>query len=178
VVIATDDLGVADRADITLIGSFSAATGHGQRALAERAERARKAGCPLVFVQLEVALNLPGERAASRLERLNSLARWHMTDRARFVGPSGGLTEFLSGLASHVDGVLFYPAVAAIDFPVLADAVLPALAASGLARVPGPADTTLREVLGLRRSANRFTGPARPADATETTNPARSAASA
>jgi len=172
VVIAADSLGVADRADITLVGGFSAVTGHGRQALAQRAERAREAGSPLVFAELEVALNLPGERAARRLERLNSLNFWHMTDRARFVGSAAALTEFLAGLAAHVDGVLFYPAQAAVDFPVLADDVLPALTASGLARVPDPDDATLRDVLGLPRPVNRFAEPARAA------NSVRSAVSA
>jgi alkanesulfonate monooxygenase SsuD/methylene tetrahydromethanopterin reductase-like flavin-dependent oxidoreductase (luciferase family) len=178
VVIAADELGVADRADITLVGGFSPATGHGQQTFAARAERARKAGGKLVFAELEVALNRPDERAASRLARLNSMDFWHVTDRGRFVGSADALTEFLAGLAAHVDGVLFHPAEAAVDFPILATDVLPALAASGLARVPGPDDTTLRDVLGLPRPASRFAGPARATDPTQATDPARSAASA
>jgi alkanesulfonate monooxygenase SsuD/methylene tetrahydromethanopterin reductase-like flavin-dependent oxidoreductase (luciferase family) len=178
VVIAADKLGVADRADITLVGGFSPAAGHSVRALADRAERAREAGSPLVFAELEVALTLPGERAASRLARLNSLETWHVTDRARFAGSAGALTEFLAGLADHVDGVLFYPAEAAVDFGVLTQDVLPALTASGLARVPGPDDATLRHVLGLPRPASRFAGPARAAGVTSSTDSARSAANA
>jgi alkanesulfonate monooxygenase SsuD/methylene tetrahydromethanopterin reductase-like flavin-dependent oxidoreductase (luciferase family) len=178
VVIAADSLGVADRADITLVGGFSAVTGHGQQALAQRAERARKAGSPLVFAELEVALDQPGERAARRLERLKPLGSWPMTDRARFVGSVAALIEFLAGLAAHVDGVLFYPAEAAVDFPVLTDDVLPALTASGLARVPATGDATLRDVLGLPRPVNRFTDRARAAKAAGATDSVRSAASA
>jgi alkanesulfonate monooxygenase SsuD/methylene tetrahydromethanopterin reductase-like flavin-dependent oxidoreductase (luciferase family) len=178
VLIAADSLGVADRADITLVGGFSAAAGHGKQVLARRAERAREAGSPLVFAELEVALNHSGERAARRLERLNSLGSWHMTDRARFVGSAAALTEFLAELAAHVDGVHFYPAQTAVDFPILADDVLPALAASGLTRVPGPDDATLRDVLGLPRPANRFADPVRAADAAGATGSVRSAASA
>jgi alkanesulfonate monooxygenase SsuD/methylene tetrahydromethanopterin reductase-like flavin-dependent oxidoreductase (luciferase family) len=163
VVIAADELGVADRADITLVGDFSATAGRGQRALAERAARARDAGSPLVFAELEVALNLPDGRAASRLARLDSLEPWRATERARFAGSASALAEYLAGLAAHVDGVLFYPAETAVDFPVLADGVLPELIASGLARVPGPDDTTLRDVLGLPRPASRFAGPTRSA---------------
>ena len=125
-----------------------------------------------------MALNRPGERAASRLARLNSMDFWHVTDRGRFVGSAGALTEFLAGLAAHVDGVLFHPAEAAVDFPILAADVLPALTASGRGRVPGPDNTTLRDVLGLPRPASRFAGPARAADRTHATDPARSAASA
>jgi alkanesulfonate monooxygenase SsuD/methylene tetrahydromethanopterin reductase-like flavin-dependent oxidoreductase (luciferase family) len=178
VVIAADSLGVADRADITLVGGFSAVTGHGQRAIAERAGRAREAGSPLVFVELETALNTPGQHAARRLTRLGSLDLWPMTDRARFVGSAAALTEFLAELAAHVDGVLFYPAQTAVDFPVLAGDVLPALTASGLARVPGPDDATLRDVLGLPRPVNRFADPAQAAPAAGAADSVRSTARA
>jgi hypothetical protein len=93
---------------ITLVGGFSARSGHGQRVIAERAGRARDAGSPLVFVELEVALNRPGEHAARRLTRLGSVDLWPMTDRARFVGSAADLTEYLAELAAHVDGVLFF----------------------------------------------------------------------
>jgi alkanesulfonate monooxygenase SsuD/methylene tetrahydromethanopterin reductase-like flavin-dependent oxidoreductase (luciferase family) len=165
VVIAADELGVADQADITLVSA------DGERDLAQRAERARYAGSALVFAELEVALDRPGERAESRLARLSSLDSWPAGGRARFTGAAGALAEFLGGLAAHVDGVLFRPAQAAVDFPVLAHEVLPALAASGLARVPGPDDATLRDVLGLPRPASRFTAAATAAAA----SPARSA---
>jgi alkanesulfonate monooxygenase SsuD/methylene tetrahydromethanopterin reductase-like flavin-dependent oxidoreductase (luciferase family) len=160
VVIAADALGVADRADITLVGGSSAGTGHGPQTLAQRAERAREAGSPLVFAELEVALDRPGERAVSRLDRLNSVDFWYASDRARFAGPTAGLTEFLAEFAAQVDGVLFYPAETATDLQVLAEDVLPALTGSGLARGPQPDDTTLRDVLGLSRPVNRFAGPA------------------
>jgi alkanesulfonate monooxygenase SsuD/methylene tetrahydromethanopterin reductase-like flavin-dependent oxidoreductase (luciferase family) len=165
VIIAPDSLGVADRADITLIGGFSPTIGHGPRVLAGRAGRAREAGSPLVFAELEVALDQPGERAANRLARLGSLAAWPATDRVRFAGSAEALTEFLAGLAAYVDGVLFHPAEAAIDFPILCGEVLPALAASGLTRTPGPEGGTLRDVLGLPRPANRFAHPVRSARA-------------
>jgi alkanesulfonate monooxygenase SsuD/methylene tetrahydromethanopterin reductase-like flavin-dependent oxidoreductase (luciferase family) len=189
VVIAADSLGVADRADITLVGGFSAVSGpnagagyeegagYHEQALARRAGRAREAGSPLVFAELEVALGTPGERAASRLERLNAVQAWPPAGRARFTGTPAELAEFLAGLAAHVDGVLFYPAETAADLPVLAGEVLPALAAAGRARRPGPDDATLRDVLGLPRPANRFARPAPAADQAAT-NTARSAARA
>jgi alkanesulfonate monooxygenase SsuD/methylene tetrahydromethanopterin reductase-like flavin-dependent oxidoreductase (luciferase family) len=163
VVIAADSLGVADRADITLVGGFTPAAGHGQQTLTARAERAREAGSPLVFAELEIALDQPGERASSRLARLNARQAWAPTDRARFTGSSGELAEYLAGLADHVDGVLCHPAELATDLPLLADDVLPALAAGGLASAagglasrPGSGPATLREVLGLPRPGNRF----------------------
>jgi alkanesulfonate monooxygenase SsuD/methylene tetrahydromethanopterin reductase-like flavin-dependent oxidoreductase (luciferase family) len=176
VVIAADSLGVADRADITLVGGFSALTGHGQRVIAQRAERAREAGSPLVFAELEVALDFPGERAHRRLARLNSLEPWRITDRARFSGSADALAEFLAQLAAHVDGVLCYPAETAADLPVLNDEVLPALTASGLARRPDPDAVTLRDVLGLPRPANRFANPARAAEPAGATDSGRNTA--
>jgi len=178
VVIAADSLGVADRADITLVGGFSARTGHGQRVIAQRAEHAREAGSPLVFAELEVALDVPGERADRRLARLNSLDPWRITDRARFSGSAAGLAEFLRALADHVDGVLCYPAETTVDLPVLADTVLPALTASGLARKPDADAVTLREVLGLPRPVNRFADPARAAEAAGADDFGRNTASA
>jgi alkanesulfonate monooxygenase SsuD/methylene tetrahydromethanopterin reductase-like flavin-dependent oxidoreductase (luciferase family) len=178
VVIAADSLGVADRADITLVGGFSARTGHGRQAIAQRAERARQAGSPLVFVELEVALDRPGEPADRRLARLNSSAPWRVTDRARFSGSAAALVEFLDGLSPHVDGVLFYLAETSVDLPVLADEVLQALTASGLAAGPAPDAVTLRDVLGLRRPVNRFADPARAAEPAGATDSGRSTASA
>jgi alkanesulfonate monooxygenase SsuD/methylene tetrahydromethanopterin reductase-like flavin-dependent oxidoreductase (luciferase family) len=156
VVVAGDSLGVADRADITLVGGFSPVTGPGPQALAARAAAARAAGSPLVFAELEVALDRPGERVAGRLARLGARQSWPATDRARFTGNAAGLRSFLADVAAHVDGVLFYPAETEADLPALAKDVLPALAADGLARRPGPEQATLREVLGLPRPANRF----------------------
>jgi alkanesulfonate monooxygenase SsuD/methylene tetrahydromethanopterin reductase-like flavin-dependent oxidoreductase (luciferase family) len=178
VVIAADSLGVADRADITLVGGFSALSGHGRRVIAQRAERAREAGSPLVFAELEVALDVPGGRADRRLARLNSSAPWRITDRTRFSGSAAALTEFLTELAAHVDGVLFYPAETTVDLPVLAGDVVPALTASGLARTPDREAVTLRDVLGLPRPGNRFADPARAAGAIGATESGRSTASA
>jgi alkanesulfonate monooxygenase SsuD/methylene tetrahydromethanopterin reductase-like flavin-dependent oxidoreductase (luciferase family) len=126
VVIAAEELGVADRADITLVGGLSESTGQG--ALAQRVRTARTAGSPLVFADLEVALS----------------------------GATDAFTERLAGLAAHVDGVLFRPADIAADFPVLVNDVLPRLAERGLVRTPGSDNRTLRDVLGLPRPANRF----------------------
>jgi alkanesulfonate monooxygenase SsuD/methylene tetrahydromethanopterin reductase-like flavin-dependent oxidoreductase (luciferase family) len=178
VVIAADSLGVADRADVTLVGGFSPATGHGRRAITERAERAREAGSPLVFIELEVLLNTPAERAARRVARLDSLDPWRVTDRARFAGSAADLAEFLAELATQLDGVLFYPAETAVDLPILADDVLPALTDGGLARVPGPDDATLRDVLGLPRPVNRFADPGRAARTASAADSVRSTASA
>jgi alkanesulfonate monooxygenase SsuD/methylene tetrahydromethanopterin reductase-like flavin-dependent oxidoreductase (luciferase family) len=173
VVIAADELGVASRADITLVGGSCGAAGYDEDSLARRADRAREAGSPLVFAELEVLLDRPGQPAAVRLAQLNAVQDWGAGDRARFAGPAGALAELLGRLAARVDGVLLHPAQVVADLPALAESVLPALAAGGQARFPGPGDATLRDVLGLPRPANQFaTGRA------TTTDPARSSARA
>jgi alkanesulfonate monooxygenase SsuD/methylene tetrahydromethanopterin reductase-like flavin-dependent oxidoreductase (luciferase family) len=156
VVIAPDSLGAADLADITLVGASPPADRLEAEALGRRAERARAAGSPLVFAELEVALSLPGASAATRLDRLDARQAWPPSGRLRFSGTAGELTAHLGRLAAQVDGVLLYPLETAVDLPILAQDVLPALAAAGLARVPGPGQVTLRDVLGLPRPANRF----------------------
>jgi alkanesulfonate monooxygenase SsuD/methylene tetrahydromethanopterin reductase-like flavin-dependent oxidoreductase (luciferase family) len=152
VIIAPDTLRAGDRADITLVGGTP-------QDLARRAAQAREAGSPLVFAELEVALDRPGEPAAARLARLGSAAAWPAADRPRFTGPASGLAGFLAGLGAAVDGVLLRPAETAVDLPALAADVLPALIADGVARAPGPDAVTLRDVLGLPRPVNRFAGP-------------------
>ena len=178
VVIAPDSLGVADQADITLLGA-SPPAGRPVEELGRRAEQARAAGSPLVLTELEVALNGPGENAATRLDRLDAAGARPAGGRLRFSGAAGELTDYLASLAAHVDGVLFHPVETAVDLPILARDVLPALAAAGLARVPGPGDVTLRDVLGLPWPANRYAGPVTPAGRTAAPiNPRRSPADA
>jgi alkanesulfonate monooxygenase SsuD/methylene tetrahydromethanopterin reductase-like flavin-dependent oxidoreductase (luciferase family) len=172
VIIAADALGLAGRADITLVGGFSAAAGYDAQAVARRAERARATGSPLVFAELEVLLDLPGQTAAGRLARLDDARAWGASDRARFTGPAGALAGLLDELADHVDGVVFHPAQVAADLPALVEGVLPALTADGRLQRPGPGDATLRDTLGLPRPANQFAAP--PA----ATDPARSTARA
>lgn len=155
VVIAPDDLDVADRADIVLIAAPDPA------AVAERAERARRSGAPRVFAEVDVVLDTDDAPAAARLARLDESAERKDTGRLRYVGPAAGLVELLRSLHGVVDGIRLHPAVLAADLPVLADRVLPALAAAGPHRPAAPGDT-LRAALGLRRPANRFAVPASP----------------
>lgn len=71
------------------------------------------------------------------------------------LGSPESLTGLLTELARSVDGIRLHPAVLADDLPVLADRVLPALAAAGLHHPPNPGDT-LHTTLGLPRPAGRF----------------------
>ncbi|MFC5744310.1 LLM class flavin-dependent oxidoreductase [Actinomadura rugatobispora] len=146
VVLAPDTLGLGGRADIALV----AAPDPG--AIEERAGRARETGVPLVFAEIEVVL---GATAAERAALLDEDTPWPDGGGLRFTGTAEELTRLLSSLADVVDGVRLRPAVLAADLPVLAGAVLPALAAAGLHRPPEPG-ATLRAALGLPRPANRF----------------------
>jgi hypothetical protein len=117
-----------------------------------------------VFAELEVALDRPDERAASRLARLGARQSWPATDRARFTRAAADLRALLADLADHVNGILFYPAATTADLPALAEDVLPRLAADGLARLRGPKQATLmaQQLLEALRARTR----AVPAEAT------------
>ncbi|WP_433250700.1 LLM class flavin-dependent oxidoreductase [Actinomadura nitritigenes] len=150
VVLAPAALGLGARADIALVG------GHDTAALAERAAEAREAGAALAFAEIEVVLGGTDASAAARAVRLEESAAWPDTGRFRYVGSAGGFARLLRSLAGTVDGVRLHPAVLAADLPLLAEHVLPALAAAGLHRPPATG-ATLRDALGLPRPANRFT---------------------
>ncbi|GLZ43134.1 LLM class flavin-dependent oxidoreductase [Actinokineospora sp. NBRC 105648] len=126
VVVAAEGLGVD--ADITLV-------------------TAPKAGPGLVFAELDVVLDTD-EPAADRLGRLDDAEPWHST-RIRHVGSAAGLVRLLDELRGAVDGVRLHLAELALDLPVLAEHVLPAL------DLP-PQRETLRATLGLGKPANRF----------------------
>ncbi|MGF6883059.1 alkanesulfonate monooxygenase SsuD/methylene tetrahydromethanopterin reductase-like flavin-dependent oxidoreductase (luciferase family) [Nocardia sp. GAS34] len=115
----------------------------------------RASGATLVFVDLEVALDLPGRPAADRLAELNAHCPAESGARLHFSGAPGELIALLTRLSRHVDGVRLHPAVIDEDLPVLARAVLPALFRTGVAHRPVPGGT-LRANLGLDRPANRY----------------------
>jgi alkanesulfonate monooxygenase SsuD/methylene tetrahydromethanopterin reductase-like flavin-dependent oxidoreductase (luciferase family) len=148
VVLAADELDVADRADIVLVSGSDVA------AVVAAAARAREAGAGMVFAEVEVVLDA-AEPAIERLARLADASPWPAAGRLRQVGSATGLVELLRRLADAVDGVRLHPAVLTVDLPVLAEQVLPALAAAGLHRAPRAGDT-LRSTLGLPRPVNRF----------------------
>ncbi|WP_410631466.1 LLM class flavin-dependent oxidoreductase [Amycolatopsis sp. cmx-4-83] len=138
VVVAADDLAEAARPDVVLVG------GAGLGDVRTRAVRARAAGAPLVFAELEVLL---GPDAPD--------GPWPRGDRLRYTGSAAGLAELLGWLATSVDGVHLRPGVPATDLPVLIGEVLPALRGEGLLIPPEPG-TTLRSSLGLRRPESLF----------------------
>jgi alkanesulfonate monooxygenase SsuD/methylene tetrahydromethanopterin reductase-like flavin-dependent oxidoreductase (luciferase family) len=152
VVLAADELDVADRADIVLVSGSDLA------AVVAAATHAREAGAAMVFAEVEVVLDA-AEPATPRLALLADSTPWPAAGRLRHVGSATALVELLRRLADAVDGVRLHPAVLAVDLPVLAEQVLPALAAAGLHRAPRAGDT-LRSTLGLPRPANRFAIPA------------------
>ncbi|MFI9387011.1 LLM class flavin-dependent oxidoreductase [Kutzneria sp. NPDC052558] len=139
VLLGGDELDVARQLDVVLVaGDLDT--------LRDRAALARAAGAPLVFAEVEVSLD------EGVLGALDEHTRWEPGARLRQIGSPRELAHLLSQLASVVDGVRLHPAVLAVDLPVLAEQVLPALA--DLRRPPRPGDT-LRSTLGLPRPANR-----------------------
>lgn len=154
VVLAPDPLDADAHADVVLVERPDLA------AITARAARARQAGAPLVFAEVEVVLDAD-RPAAERLALLDEATVWPRGDRLRHVGSPAALLDLLRELAAVVDGVRLHPAVLAVDLPVLAEHVLPALAAEGRHRAPRSGDT-LRDTLGLPRPANRFAAAAAP----------------
>ncbi|WP_328609400.1 LLM class flavin-dependent oxidoreductase [Amycolatopsis sp. NBC_00345] len=140
VVLAAEDLADVVRPDLVLVGGTDAED------LRRRARRAREAGAPLVFGELEVLLE-PGEPAGSD--------GWPPAGRARYTGSAAGLAALLEQLSADLDGVRLHPAVLATDLPLLGREVLPELRRLGLLAPPEPG-ATLRATLGLARPENRF----------------------
>ncbi|MCW2603145.1 MAG: hypothetical protein JWN61_1280 [Pseudonocardiales bacterium] len=148
VVLAADALGLADRADIVLISAPDTAS------IADRAQEAKAAGAALAFAELQVVLDA-GHSAAARLAELDESTTWRDDAKLRYIGSATGLVDLLTSLSGIVDGVRLHLAVHAIDLPILAEQVLPALTAAGVHRAPQAGDT-LRQTLGLSRPISRF----------------------
>ncbi|MFJ8787596.1 LLM class flavin-dependent oxidoreductase [Streptomyces sp. NPDC102462] len=146
VVLGSPDAVPADRLDIALV------TGRDRAAVAAAAA---DAGTPLVFAEVEVALDTPDATGAERVADLERHAPWTDRGRLRHTGPASQLVTTLEELSSVVDGVRLHPLVLDEDLPVLARLVLPALAERRRVTRPLPG-TSLRTTLGLRRPANRF----------------------
>jgi alkanesulfonate monooxygenase SsuD/methylene tetrahydromethanopterin reductase-like flavin-dependent oxidoreductase (luciferase family) len=149
VVVAPDHLDIDERADIVLVAAGDLAL------IASRAARAREAGAPLVFAEIEVVLDTPTEPATARLAALDDTTPWSATRRLRHVGTAADLLDLLVELADSVDGVRILPAVQRADLPAFIEHVRPALTAAGRYRAPQAGDT-LRTNLGLTRPTNRF----------------------
>ncbi|MEU1960185.1 LLM class flavin-dependent oxidoreductase [Nocardia sp. NPDC019304] len=107
-------------------------------------------GDALAFAEVEVTLDIPGTRAAQRFGESSG-----SPGRLAFSGSAGELTDLLTELSAHLDGVRLHLAVIDEDLPVLAREVVPALLRTGVAHRPIPG-STLRANLGLHRPANRY----------------------
>ncbi|MGW1209446.1 LLM class flavin-dependent oxidoreductase [Streptomyces sp. NPDC002499] len=136
------------------------------RDLASVGEAAVAAETPLVFAELEVALDTPDATGAERVADLERYAPWTDRGRLRHVGSAEQLVALLAELSGHVDGVRLHPLVLDEDLGVLSRLVLPALSARRLVARPLPG-TSLRSTLGLERPANRFAAAAAVAVARE-----------
>jgi len=142
-------LGHGPGADLVRVGGADPADA------AARADAARAAGAGVV---LDVEVVLDTDRPAGvRLAELDARATWAPSGQLRLVGPPAAVAQTLAGLARHVDAIRLDPAVLAVDTPVLAAHVLPALASAGTwAPSSDGAAPTLRAALGLDPAGNRF----------------------
>ena len=120
---------------------------------AEVADRLHAAGV-LAVLDLEVALDATGVRAADRVAALDAHTPW-AGSRARFVGAAEPFADLLAALAAVADGVRLHPAVLDVDLPELAFAALPALRRRTALATSHPGGT-LRDALGLPAAVNRY----------------------
>jgi hypothetical protein len=127
-----------DQVDVTLVGGTDIT----------------RAGTPLTFAELDIALDTPKSTAD---ERVAALGPWPDRDRLRYTGSADGLIGLLADLAELVDGVRLHPLVLDEDLPVLSRLVVPALLRRRIVTRPLPG-ASLRTNLGLDRPANRFQG--------------------
>ncbi|HEY1973006.1 MAG TPA: LLM class flavin-dependent oxidoreductase [Pseudonocardia sp.] len=115
----------------------------------------RRAGTPLTFAELEVALDTPAVTATERVADLARHGPWPDRGRRRYTGPADGLVRLLTELAGRVDGVRLHPLVLDEDLGVLSRRVLPALSLAEVINRPVPG-ASLRTTLGLHRPDNRY----------------------
>ena len=135
-----------DTADVVLVGLDGGAH--------------RPAGAPLVFAEVEIALDTPTATAEERLADLRRHAPWENRGRIRHTGDADGLVRLLTDLAGRVDGVRLHPLVLDEDLEVLSRLVTPALRKNRVTAAPVPG-ASLRTTLGLPRPANRYAVAAR-----------------
>ncbi|MEV4689491.1 LLM class flavin-dependent oxidoreductase [Microbacterium sp. LWH3-1.2] len=133
-------------ADVALV------TGTDLAEITGAASRARAAGAPLVWAEVEVVLEARGVSATRRLETLGG---WTDAGRVRYSGDANGLVALTAGLAASVDGVRLHVAELDVDLEEVGRAVLPALRERIGFRSPR-AGETLRDALGLERSVSRY----------------------
>ncbi|GAV39460.1 LLM class flavin-dependent oxidoreductase [Streptomyces acidiscabies] len=130
----------ADRLDVALIDGPD---------IASVRETAARTDTPLVFAEVEVALD------TEELTGRQRAADWPEKGRLRHVGSAAGLVNLLAELRGSVDGVHLRPLSLDDDLLVLSRLVLPDLFTTRTATRPLPA-ATLRTNLGLTRPANRY----------------------
>jgi len=112
-----------------------------------------------VLVDLVVVLGADDGAARARRGLLDGLAGSAFAPATlQHVGDAASLVELVARWAPVVDGFTVRPASLRADLPLLADQVLPALRAAGLAAAAYPVRTgsTLRDSLGLPRPASRY----------------------
>lgn len=110
-----------------------------------------------VYADLEVVLEADGRSGEQRLAELNDRAGVEFTSDALIH--AGSVDDLVDRLRAWHElgyaGFRLRPAEHAVDLPVIADAVVPALQSAGLFRT-GYEESTLRERLGLPTAVNRY----------------------
>jgi alkanesulfonate monooxygenase SsuD/methylene tetrahydromethanopterin reductase-like flavin-dependent oxidoreductase (luciferase family) len=119
-----------------------------------RGRRTVVGGGPAVVAELDVVVESRGQSASARLAELDAFTPWS-SSRARFVGTSAELADFLAGLLAVADGVRLHPAVLDVELEELAQLVLPELRRRGVLQ-PVAQGGTFRELLGLERPLSRY----------------------
>lgn len=115
-----------------------------------------RVGGPAVVAELDVVLDSRGQSASARLAELDAFTPWS-SSRARFVGTSAELADFLAELLAVADGVRLHPAVLDVELEEMAQLVLPELHRRGVLQ-PIAQGGTFRELLGLERPLSRYAG--------------------
>ena len=122
-------------------------------------ERAARGLAPLrIIADLVLALDEPGDPAAERLARLDTVAGSPFASDARIFAGSvfEAATLIERWTSAGIDGVRLRPASLPKDLRLIADELLPELRSRGLAADAAPEARSLRDVFALAPAANRF----------------------
>ncbi len=111
-----------------------------------------------VFADLVVFLGDTEREARERLARLDDLAGAPFRSDAQvFVGTAAGLADLLiERQSAGLSGFRLRPGTLPTDLDRIVDDLVPELQRRGVFRTEYPSSSTLRELLGLPRPANRY----------------------
>lgn len=147
-------LRVAARADVVLIPAGAELGARRDALTSAIAELGRDPGQVRVLVDAGVLVDLPGESASARAERLQG---WSGTAAPDLTGSVSAVVDQIGRwVADGIDGIHLRPWVIAGDLPQILEGVLPRLRDEGLLAAAPSAPVTFRDRLGLTRPENVF----------------------